>query len=326
MKNRTVTSQVLVHPHDAQEQACSLGSLHQSYEQLSTGTFSGSLRAVSANDITVFRETLDQSVFQTGVADAGHLTIAVACELSEQAYWNGRHIDQDAVVAFAPGREFELRTPHHSVCLGVSLAPTALRSLSPDHPVDYWEKRFASHDCWSDVGGLKSGLQSRIAGVLSEAWVTAPEADRMADLLDLRELAVDYLGHVVERGAAAGHKLRADSYPRIARRARAVMLERLADPLSITDLCAGLGCSRRSLQYAFESVYDLGPVAYLRNLRLGEARRRLTSGRSGTTVQDVAAAVGFTHLPRFAQDYARMFGERPSESLAARRRMSGSGA
>lgn len=319
MTDPNATSRLCVHARDPQEQAASFGLLHQSYEQLSAGMFSGSFFAVSANDITVFRETLDQSVFQTGISDAHHITIAAACELSESAYWNGRHIDQDSVVAFTPGREFELRTPTHAVCVGISIEPSVLQSLSPERPPEYWQKLFVNQDCWSETGRLKFDLQSRITRFLQHAGAAGVAIDCAADLLEMRELAIDYLGSVIERGQAGGQKLRIDSYPRIAKRARAAMLERLGGPLSVTDLCKELGCSRRSLQYAFESIYDLGPVAYLRTLRLAAARRQLTSGKSGVTVQEVAAAVGFNHLPRFAQEYARMYGERPSESLAAHR-------
>ena len=308
-----------VRASDAQQQASSLGLLQQSYEQLSTGTFSGSISSLTAGDITVFRETLDQSVFQTGISDSRHITIAAACELSGQAYWNGRYIGPDSLVAFTPGREFELRTPTHAVCVGISMAPTLLQSLEPDRPPGYWEKLFARQDCWLEVGRWQFDLRSRIAGLLNSASEAGAESDCIAELVELRELTIDYLGSVVARGDSGGQKLRADSYPRIARRARAAMLDRLGEPLSVTDLCTELGCSRRSLQYAFESIYDLSPVAYLRTLRLAAARRQLTSGRRGTTVQDVAAAVGFNHLPRFAQEYSRMFGERPSESLARHR-------
>lgn len=317
----TPPSRTHVRANDAQQQTSSLGLLHQSYEQLSTGGFSGSLSSLTAGDITVFRETLDQSVFQTGMSHGRHITIAAACELSAQAYWNGRYIDQDSLVAFSPGREFELRTPTHAVCVGISLAPAILHSLEPDRPPEYWEKLFASQDCWSEAGRLQFDLRKRITGLLntaSEAEVGV-EAKCISDLVELRELTIDYLGGVVSRGDSGGHKLRADSYPRIALRARAAMLDRLEEPLSVTDLCEELGCSRRSLQYAFEGIYDLSAVAYLRTLRLAAARRQLTSGKCGTTVQDVAASVGFNHLPRFAQEYARMFGERSSESLARHR-------
>lgn len=309
----------VMHACDPQEQASSFGMLDQSYEQISAGAFSGSLHALSADDVTLFQETLDQSVFQKGVSDPGYFTMAVAYGLSDRLYWNGRLLEQGGVVAYAPGRDFELRTPQRTACVGISLAPSALQSLAPGRAPAEWQKLFTQLDCWSDADPLKAELQVRIAHLLRRAGTDSAATDCGADLVWLRELTLDYLDRVTERGETGGQKLRADSYPRIARRARAFMLDHLEQPLSVSELCHRLGCSRRSLQYAFESVYDVSPVAYLRSLRLAAARRRLGAGGVDTTVQGVASAVGFSHPARFAQAYARMFGEPPSALLARHR-------
>jgi len=311
-------SKRVVHARDAEEQALGLAPLDQSYQQLSSGKFSGSLFSLTVGDVTVFRETLNQSVYQTGHSEARHITIAVACELSEQAYWNGRHIGEDAVVAFSPGREFELRTPSHAVCVGISLPPRMLHSLAPDLSPEHWVRHFASMDCWMDGGRAKSALAARLEAACLDPSGSESEG-LCAEVRDLTELTIDYIAGILDRHPASAPKLRAGSYPRIARRARTVMTERMDEPISITGLCDELGCSRRALQYAFESIFGVNPVAYLRTLRLAAARKALTSDRSGTTVQGVAAAVGFAHLPRFAKDYARMYGERPSETLLGRR-------
>jgi len=311
-------SKRIVNARDVHEQALGLAPLDQSYQQLSSGKFSGSIFSATVGDVTVFREALNQSVYQTGHSDAQHITIAVACKLSGQAYWNGRHIGEDAVVVFTPGREFELRTPSLAVCVGISLPPIMLQSLAPDLSAEHWVRHFASMDCWNDGGGAKSALAARLEAALSHLAESESEGLH-TEVLHLTELAIDYIGEVINRHPSAGQKLRAESYPRIARRARAVMIERMGEPISITDLCNELGCSRRALQYAFESIFGVKPVAYLRTLRLAAARMALTANRRGTTVQDVAAAVGFAHLPRFAKDYARMYGERPSETLLWRR-------
>lgn len=322
MTNQGETSFFEMHACDPQEQAASFGMLDQSYEQISAGAFSGSLHALSGGDVTVFHETLNQGVFQMGVSDPAHFTIAVAYALSDRLYWNGGLLDQGSVVAYAPGRDFELRTPRRTACVGVSLAPSALQSLVPGQPPEHWQKLFTRIDCWSPDTQRPFALQARIAGVLRSAGQAAAShapGDFTLDLIGLRELTIDCLGSVVEQQQPWGHRLRAASYPRIARRARALMLERLGEPLTVTDICLGLGCSRRSLQYACESVFDLSPMAYLRNLRLAAARQQLRCAGPGTTVKGVAAAVGFSHLPRFAQAYSQMYGEWPSQSLATGR-------
>lgn len=319
MSSQIEISKVFLRTHEPHEQASSCSLLDQSYEQLSAGRFSGSFDAVSGHGVTVFRETLGQTVFQTGVPEPGHITIAAAWELSGPAYWNGQHLASDSVIALTPGREFALRTPRRTVCFGVSMAPSLWQPLAPVQDPGHLEALLAHHDCWSDSSPGKRALQRRIAGLLHDARC-GDAVDWEAEFSGVREMAIDYLSVVLERGGQTGPRLRADSYPRIARRARTRMLERLAQPFTVTELCLQLGCSRRSLQYAFQSVYDLTPMAYLRVLRLTAARQRLSGGMADTTVKAVAAEVGFNHLPRFAQAYTLMFGERPSQTLATGRR------
>jgi transcriptional regulator GlxA family with amidase domain len=57
-------------------------------------------------------------------------------------------------------------------------------------------------------------------------------------------------------------------------------------------------------------------------LRLHEARRLLRDPEPGTTVARVAAEVGFHQFGRFAAAYRDLFGELPSKTLRARRRLS----
>ena len=60
-------------------------------------------------------------------------------------------------------------------------------------------------------------------------------------------------------------------------------------------------------------------MEFARRLRLEHARRMLEQPSPATTVTDVAFACGFGDLGRFARDFQRMFGERPSALLARRR-------
>ena len=102
-------------------------------------------------------------------------------------------------------------------------------------------------------------------------------------------------------------------------RARQAMLARLSEPINIEELAASLGCSRRALQYACQSVFGIRPVEYLRTLRLSAVRQLLLHPGIFTTVQDAATECGFSHLPRFAREYSQTFSELPSQTLARSR-------
>jgi AraC family ethanolamine operon transcriptional activator len=103
---------------------------------------------------------------------------------------------------------------------------------------------------------------------------------------------------------------------KIVREAESYVDARPFRPVHISELCSHLKVSRRTLHRSFEDVLGVGPGAFLRQKRLcfaHSALRRL-DGRSGNVTQ-VATNFGFLELGRFAQQYRRLFGEYPNETL-----------
>ncbi|SFK03215.1 helix-turn-helix domain-containing protein [Bradyrhizobium sp. Gha] len=105
---------------------------------------------------------------------------------------------------------------------------------------------------------------------------------------------------------------------RLVRRVEDYLDETGTRPVHVSEICAALGVSRRTLHRAFQEVFGLGPVSFLRQKRLCAARSMLHRSAPGsTTVAAVAMGQGFYELGRFAQYYFAMFGERPSQTLGA---------
>jgi AraC-like DNA-binding protein len=104
------------------------------------------------------------------------------------------------------------------------------------------------------------------------------------------------------------------------RAAEEIMHAESDEPLSMIDLAQRLGISLRSLQLAFAEVHDgKSPRQIYNEIRLQRARQRLLDASGHDQVTKIALDAGFLHLGRFAQTYARTFGELPSETLARRR-------
>ena len=91
-------------------------------------------------------------------------------------------------------------------------------------------------------------------------------------------------------------------------------------PETLADLA---GVSVRSLFLGFQRTRGIGPMKFLRELRLHKVRDELLLAAAGASVTEVALAWGFFHLGRFAQEYKALFGEAPSRTraFAARRTM-----
>lgn len=100
--------------------------------------------------------------------------------------------------------------------------------------------------------------------------------------------------------------------------ARAYMNLHIHRPISLDELSKTVCASRRSLIYAFQDIYGMGPITYLKYLRLNHVRVALRKGKPEyETVTNIASLWGFRSLGHFARDYRLMFGESPSETLKA---------
>lgn len=105
---------------------------------------------------------------------------------------------------------------------------------------------------------------------------------------------------------------------RIVRCGEELIRSRLDDPPSVTELCAFTHASRRLLFYAFQEILGRSPHVHSKVLRLHAARRCILARRNEPCVQQVAYDLGFFHPGQFAIDYARLFGESPSQTRRGR--------
>jgi AraC-like DNA-binding protein len=88
----------------------------------------------------------------------------------------------------------------------------------------------------------------------------------------------------------------------------------------LDSLGAELGCSARTLIYAFTQVFGIGPMAYFKLQRLNAIHRLLSAGDGALKISELAPRYGFRHMGHFSTDYRLMFGRPPSHSRFARER------
>ncbi|MCW5660316.1 MAG: helix-turn-helix domain-containing protein [Burkholderiaceae bacterium] len=156
------------------------------------------------------------------------------------------------------------------------------------------------------------GLLSTLEGTPD---LDAPDRRRAIRHSVLEVLGPFFADHFRSRGSTR----RQGGHLEIVRRSREYVNARISYPLQVIDLCRAIGVSRRTLQTSFHDVLGIGPLAYLRTMRLNGARRMLRTADHGIKVRDVVETWGFWHPSRFSQDYQRMFGELPSQTLQQRR-------
>ncbi|MGN8200339.1 AraC family transcriptional regulator [Salinisphaera sp. RV14] len=144
---------------------------------------------------------------------------------------------------------------------------------------------------------------ARLVTAIGRAVGALHDADlRMARHAALDDLLLALGRHVDWRLADA----RADDPPSLAVRARDYLHAHATDDIGLDDLADALGVSRFRATRVFKAAYGMPPHAYLVQLRLVRARRRLMAGEDPA---ETAAALGFadqSHLGRWFQRAYRL--------------------
>ena len=86
-------------------------------------------------------------------------------------------------------------------------------------------------------------------------------------------------------------------------------------PITVEALAAETNVSARSLFSAFRAGRGYSPMDFVKRVRLGRARQKLSRPDAESSVTTVAFECGFGNPGHFAKDYRESFGESPSETL-----------
>jgi transcriptional regulator GlxA family with amidase domain len=88
------------------------------------------------------------------------------------------------------------------------------------------------------------------------------------------------------------------------------MHRRMAEPLSIEALAAGVNLSSSRFRQLFAAQVGMAPQTYLQRLRL--RRARLLLERTFLSVKEVMGLVGYNDPSHFSRDFRRAYGVPPS--------------
>lgn len=296
--------------NDIDEQAAQYSGYEQQYQQLSRGPFEGRFCSFNfGDDLNIHLETTNRALAQSASTPRGRYGACVLTQDSPPCALNAETLAQDHVVHCPENRSLEGKTPEGAAiyCLDLSC------DILPDEGS---EMRL--------VGVLKDASRSRelrelIQAALSTLTALGTISAYPAVVQNFKSSLVDLLSQMTaeltERSRRETRPYNSARSLQVFKRAREYIHHRLADGISIVNLCRETGVSRRSLECVFQSVIGIGPVNYIRVLQLNLIRRDLMSDASaGTSIGVIAARHGVWHWSRFSQYYGMLFGELPSET------------
>ena len=228
---------------------------------------------------------------------------------------HARPIGADSGVVLGPAAALDVYLPAGSnvLIIGISTVPLA----GEDNLGQAGQARLRGFDA------AQGALLSRLLASLEQIR-TLPSASAMAR--DAQRRLRDQLKTIIPTLLREESPLSRPERTRLQRhqaviRACGFVDAHLRAPIALMDLCTAAGVSTRALEYGFHDFYGLGPMAYVRNLRLCRVRHDLLDpNRDDHSVSGAARRWSFTHMGQFSHDYRALFGEMPSMTLAAHQR------
>lgn len=285
--------------------------------QLDSGLFHGRITQLGLDRLDVCLEQHDRTVYKRGCLPADRCTVSISIASDPSLRFMGFVTPEQPPLFFLPGgSEFDVHVPGGIDTLYVAfdqdellaglraldpagwgnLTPRQLLSLGSAGGPDFVRTLSVALDLCRRVPSTDSAVVRRqLLGGVQMAMLDGIRADgaerpslraRQRRLRILRQVQ-EYVGTCLEAQTTPG----------------------------IVDICAHVGVSQRTLEYSFQDLLQVTPIAWLRILRLHRARHDLLRPPAGATVTAVAVRHGFLHLGHFARDYRRQFGELPSETL-----------
>jgi AraC family transcriptional regulator, ethanolamine operon transcriptional activator len=302
--------------HDVDDQARALQGWEQSYEQLGCGRFHGLTRQWLMDDGVLLRETTNRPLREEIAPPRDHFVLAVPMQADEGGMFAGRPLRPGSLLVLFPGQEYDVVSAGMLDLVGLSVHRDLLASLEP--ALQEWLETLRRGHSPCVPEAVLQPLRAQL--LQADGNAAALSARGVSDPTVETELLGDTLAQVLGLAMAHDSERPAEAIPRraharlqVVRRAIDYMRANLQNDIGVPDICAAAFASRRTLQYCFEEFLHTTPQAYLRALRLNEARRALKS--RGLPVTEVAGELGFSSASHFTHHYKVMFDELPSHTL-----------
>jgi len=286
--------------------------------QLEPGGYTGRIRSVHTASMQLALFVCSNSTKVEGFVPERTLVLALPVSVESSIQNRGRRLAENAIIAYdhTEGIEFSFKGSLKIITVAVSVGEIERRARN------LWGEAFEDR---TSVGVLylpdasaRMSVARKINAILFETMrdpfaLVSPRGCR-----ELESAVIDtLLSSVIDRSRPERTPIR----QKIARKAEEYLRTCCRDPISLSDLCAAVGATRRTVHLGFVELYGVPPMHYLRAIRLGGAREDLINARGrDLRVSDVAKEWGFKHFGRFALAYRDFFGALPSADTGLRAR------
>jgi AraC family ethanolamine operon transcriptional activator len=307
---------------DPAEQALEFSGDAQ-YLQVSPGPYHGEITCQALPTMLILRETQNQAVLKRVSFPANVCVISYFNETAGPIRIGQDNFSYGDLIYTPGGAEidFQARSTQGGGWAGFIFDQRLFLSAAMTMHEDYWCTHGTVSLAAKSAGASQLSVLTDL--ILGRAFLSGSSLGvrEAADITRLcLSLTLSVFGDAIESSMVTPLRSEENRAYAIVCQAREFIDAHFHENISVLDICLSLGISRRLLQRAFQTVMGLNPLQFLHKIRMNRVRSLLFNAKPGDEVGNLAWRCGFWHLSLFSQDYQKMYGEKPSETLRRARK------
>ena len=290
------------------------------FRQLSTTSSPFRLEQLATSQMLYGRAYFGSHFHQLGGPVLGFRTFALHSRDCTDFRWCGEAVNRHSLIVLPAGGEFESVSQPGFDIFTLSLSNTLLERTAEiqfQRPLSAFmgSSGQVCHLASARVCELRA-LMHRISNDIERFRAAGALPHNTSTLRLLEQTLAQLVLACLDRGEIQAPRGSRSKRLKTLGKAMELIDQRPSQDLSVSDLVAQVGVSRRTLEHAFQDGVGVSPAAYLKASRLRALNHDLLIGGSEEiSVASVCAQHGFGHLGQLAADYRAMFGELPSVTL-----------
>lgn len=284
-------------------------SWNTDFLQLRSGKFSADLKQYISEDFQLAYAKFNKMVKQEGFSPEGVWTFAFVNEV--KIYWRNYKVQPKSVIIYAPGSEINAVSDANFEVLTFSISEDFLLEISKTEKMEkvFYSLRFIG------VLATKNPLWDTLRMTILKEINKQEKSLNDKNSLDFRESFTKKLLVLLKDSNVNTDKVSGKKRLKLLHDAEQYILKHITEPIKVIDIASFLNVSERTLLYAFNNRFDMGPKAYMNVLKLNHAHHRLHREKTINSIAFLARDSGFWHMGQYYKDYKIFFGELPSDTL-----------
>lgn len=258
----------------------------------------------------------------------GSINLMISGEIHYECEGRKLLLDDRRPLYFCPGNEYNYTIKNHFNGVVFDIDLHRLRKTATSMAgIGISERRFTGQLNFARTIHLKDKRSQQLLGVLKQSFRLLDHEHLRAvgdlDFLNIDDLIYRALAFLLYPNLP--QIIQSETSPRSSRERifedlLAWSLANLHTPINLSQLEERSGYSRRNLQLAFQQRFGCGPIQWVRQQRLEQARQDLLNPSAGDSVAGIARRYGFSSLAVFSREFRGRYGLPPSQLLREGRR------